>query len=395
MTTTRFETATRTIAICVCALLLVQAACNAQPSAPGPKDNVSKVGGFKKTTVVKDLEHPWGMVFLPDGAILVTERPGRMRIVRDGKLVEKPVEGVPNVLSLNQGGLMDVTIHPDFDQNKLVYFTYATGTEDKNHTVLARGRLDGARLTDVKTLFEAQPDKTGGEHFGSNLEWLPDGTLLVSIGDGGNPPRQIDGQLSREQAQRLDSHLGKILRLDADGKAPKDNPFVNKEGAKPEIYTYGNRNIQGLARDPQSGRVWANEHGPFGGDELNLVQPGGNYGWPRATTGLDYKTKEPVSENRSMPGMIDPKVTWSPSKAPSGLAVYTGDKFSEWRGSVLSGGLVTQDIRRIKLDGEMVTGQESIPIGRRVRDVVQGPDGFVYVLTDHKDGELLRLEPEK
>src|SRR5688572_5558283 len=395
MTTSFVKRLSATAAVCLCALFIIQASCNAQPSAPSPVGDAPKVGGFKKTTVVKGLEHPWGMAFLPKGDILVTERPGRMRIVRDGKLVEKPVEGVPKVLALNQGGLMDVSIHPDFQQNQLVYFTYATGTEEKNHTVLARGRLDGSKLTDVKTLFEAPPDKTGGEHFGANLEWLPDGTLLVSIGDGGNPPRQINGQLSREQAQRLDSHLGKILRFDPDGKAPKDNPFVNKEAAKPEIYTYGNRNIQGLARDPQSGRVWASEHGPFGGDELNLIQPGANYGWPRVTTGLDYKTKEPVSENRSMPGMIDPKVTWSPSKAPSGLVVYTGDRFSEWRGSVFSGGLVTQDIRRIKLDGDKVVGQESLPIGRRVRDVVQGPDGLIYVLTDHKDGELLRLEPEK
>jgi glucose/arabinose dehydrogenase len=386
----------RSIIVRVFALLALQSACSAQPSAPGPADDVPKVGGFRKMTVVKGLEHPWGMAFLPNGDILVTERPGRLRLVRDGKLVDKPIDGVPKILALNQGGLLDVAIHPDFHQNRLVYFTYATGTEEKNHTVLARGKLDDdSKLTDVKTLFEARPDKTGGEHFGSNLEWLPDKTLLVSIGDGGNPPRQINGQLSREQAQRLDSYLGKILRLDADGRAPKDNPFVIKEGAKPEIYTYGNRNIQGLARDPQSGRIWATEHGPFGGDELNLIAAGNNYGWPRATTGRDYKTKEPVSETTSLPGMIDPKLTWSPSKAPSGLVVYTGDQFSEWRGSLLSGGLVTQDIRRIKVEGEKVAGQESLPIGGRVRDVAQGPDGFIYVLTDHKDGELLRLEPEK
>jgi glucose/arabinose dehydrogenase len=237
----------------------------------------AKVGGFKKVTVVPGLENPWGLVFLPDGDMLITERPGRLRLVRDGQLVDQPIEGVPQVLALNQGGLMGIALHPDFARNRYVYLTYSTGTPQANRTTLARGTFDGSRLNDVRVLFQAQPDKPDGQHFGSCILWLPDRTMLVSIGDGGNPPVMVEGILARENGQRLDRHLGKILRLDAEGKAPKDNPFVGREGAKPEVYTYGNRNIQGLALDPRSGRVWATEHGPFGGDELNLVRKGGNY----------------------------------------------------------------------------------------------------------------------
>jgi glucose/arabinose dehydrogenase len=332
------------------------------------------------------------LAFLPNGDMLVTERPGRLRLVRNGQLVAEPIGGVPKVLALNQGGLLDVEIHPDFARNNFVYLTYASGTPEANRTTLTRGRLDGMQLRDVQELFRAQPDKPGGEHFGSVLLWLADGTLLMSVGDGGNPPLQVGGVPARENGQRLDRHLGKILRLDANGKAPRDNPLVGREGARPEIYSYGHRNIQGMAREHRSGRVWATEHGPYGGDELNLIRPGGNYGWPRASTGLDYRTKERVTPNDSLPGMIDPKFTWSPSKAPSGLAYYTGERFGAWRGDLFSGGLVTQAIHRLKLDGENVTGEEKLAIGRRVRDVVQGPDGLLYVLTDHPDGELLRIE---
>ena len=370
-----------------------QAAGKKSPLAPVFAD-VPKAGGFKKTAVVKGLENPWGLAFLPNGDMLVTERPGRMRLVRGGQLVPEPIQGVPQVFAAGQGGLMDVALHPDFAQNKLVYFTYSTGTAEANRTTLGRGRLDGNQLRDVKVLFQAQPDKPGDQHFGSNIVWLADKSMLISIGDGGNPPNMVQGILARENAQKLDRHLGKTLRLDAEGKAPKDNPFVGRSDAKPEVYTWGNRNIQGLARDPQTNRVWATEHGPRGGDELNLLKPGANYGWPLASYGRDYRTRELISPNESLPGMEDPKRVWVPSTAASGLVVYTGDKFPRWKGSLLAGGLVSQDVRKLKLDGENVVGEESLPIGRRVRAVLQGPDGFVYVLTDHKDGEIFRLEPE-
>jgi len=358
---------------------------------------IEKVGGgFKKTTVVAGLENPWGLAFLPNGDMLITERPGRLRLVKGGQLSETPVEGVPKVFASSQGGLMDIALHPKFEQNQYVYLTYSVGEMNANHSVLARGKYADGRLNDVKVIFEARPDKPGNQHFGACIEWLPDGTMLLSIGDGGNPPLMVEGILARENGQRLDRHLGKILRLNDDGSVPKDNPFVGKGNAKPEVYTYGNRNIQGLARDRESGRVWATEHGPFGGDELNLVAKGSNYGWPVISYGLDYQTKEPVAKLKSGAdkGMVDPKVVWAPSKAPSGLLVYSGQKFPQWRGSILSGGLVTLDIRRITLDGTRAMSEESLPIGRRVRDIVQGPDDLVYVLTDHKDGELFRLEPE-
>jgi aldose sugar dehydrogenase len=394
------------LAVVICLLPLLSS-CNQksepqqQPPAPAPPQSTSSTKpssippavGWKKTTLISPLEHPWGLAFLPDGGMLITERPGRLRLVRDGKLQPQPIGGVPAVAAIGQGGLLDIALHPDFAQNQLIYFTYAAGTESANHTTLGRGRLEGSQLVDVKVLFQAQPSKPGGQHFGSVLLWLPDKTLLMSIGDGGNPPLMVDGILARENAQRLDRHLGKILRLDAEGKAPADNPFVGREGTRPEIYTYGNRNIQGLTRDPQSGRIFATEHGPYGGDELNLIVAGGNYGWPLASFGRDYRTKEPVSPNTSLPNMLNPREVWSPSKAPSGLLFYSGDKFPQWRGQILSGGQVSMDIRAIKFDGEKVTGQQSIQIGRRLREIVLGPDGFIYILTDHKDGELMRIEP--
>lgn len=379
------------VSVCMVALFCVWGCAEAgvEPAAEAPRAK-----GWKKVTVLEGLEHPWGLAFLPNGDMLITERAGRLRLVRGGKLQAEPIEGVPKVFAEGQGGLLDVALHPRFEQNQFVYLTYASGTQEQNRTTLARGVFDGQRLRDVKVLFQVEPAKPGGQHFGSCLLWLADGTLLMSIGDGGNPPLQIGGMLAREQAQRLDTPLGSIVRLKEDGSVPEDNPFVKQPDARPEIYSYGHRNIQGLALDSQTNRVWANEHGPRGGDELNLIEKGQNYGWPRASHGRDYRTGEPISPNVTVAGAVDPKVVWTPAQAPSGLAFYTGDRFPAWKGSLFSGGLVGQEIRRILLDGERVVGQESLPIGRRVRDVVQGPDGLLYVLTDHGDGELLRIEPE-
>lgn len=351
--------------------------------------------GYQVTTIVEELEHPWGMAWLPDGRILITERDGRLRLVQDGALAPEPISGVPEVYADSQGGLLDVAIHPQFSENGLVYLTYSAGDRDANRTTVARGILDGNRLLDVQTIFEVADDKRGGAHFGSRLLWLPDGTLLVSIGDGGNPPVSFDGDDIRLQAQNLGTHFGKLLRLNDDGSVPDDNPFVGQEGARPEIWSYGHRNAQGLARDPETGAIWVNEHGARRGDELNRVEVGQNYGWPAATHSRNYGFGTEISPHTSLPGMIDPTVVWMRTKAPSGLAVYRGEVFSDWDGDLLSGGLVSEDIRRIVLnDDGTVASEHVIEIGDRVRDVRVGPDGHVYVLTDESDGRLLRLDPQ-
>ncbi|EKQ71210.1 glucose/sorbosone dehydrogenase [Leptolyngbyaceae cyanobacterium JSC-12] len=358
-------------------------------STPGKISAVS----FRKTTVLSGLEHPWSMAWLPDGAMLITERPGRLRIVRDRTLDPVPVAGVPTVLAFNQGGLMDVSLHPRFAENQFVYLTYSHGTRTANRTRVARGTFDGKALKNVQVIFEVSQVKPDGQHFGSRMLWLPDGTMLVAIGDGGNPPVELDGDLIRKQAQNLRSHLGKIVRLNDDGSVPRDNPFVTRSDADPVIWSYGHRNIQGLAFDPISNQVWSTEHGARGGDELNLVQAGKNYGWPLVTHSKEYFGPE-ISQERSRPGMVDPKIVWTPAKAPSGLAFYTGDRFSQWKGNLFAGGLVSRSISRISLDSSSkVISQEAINIGQRVRDVRQGPDGLLYILTDESNGQLIRLEP--
>ena len=363
------------------------AAAQPEPSGPPPEAR-----GWRAVTVAEGLVHPWGMTWLPDGRLLVTAKGGTLHLLKGDRFEPIPIEGLPRVFSEGQGALMDVALHPK-DRSRL-YMTLSAGTKQENRTILVRGRFDGRRVTNVETIFRAQPGKTDAQHFGSRLLWLPDGTLLMSVGDGGNPPLEVGGMLAREQAQNLRSHLGSVLRLTEDGKPAPDNPFSGKEGARPEIWTYGHRNIQGLAHDPQSGRIWASEHGPLGGDELNLLERGRNYGWPLVTLGRDYRTTETIGKE-SMPGMTDPRAVWTPAHAPSGLAFYTGDRVADWRGSLFSGGLRSEDIRRIVFDaGGTLVRQERLAIGRRVRDVRQGPDGFLYALTDEEAGRLLRIEPE-
>ncbi|OPF17987.1 hypothetical protein B1L04_19230 [Microcystis aeruginosa KW] len=351
--------------------------------------NNSQTNQWQKVTVIEGLEHPWSMVWLPNGEILITERPGRLRVVREGKLDPKAIAGVPEVFAVGQGGLLDVAIHPQFAQNRWIYLTYAHGDREANRTRVARAVYDGASLRDVRVIFEVSQAKTGSQHFGSRLLWLPDGTLLVAIGDGGNPPLQLAGDLIRKQSQNLQSHLGKIIRINDDGSLPKDNPFL---GSK--IWSYGHRNIQGISFDPMTKRVWATEHGAQGGDELNLIEKGKNYGWPVVSASQEYGTNTPVSSEESRPGLIDPKTIWTPAIAPSGLVFYTGNRFPNWQGNLFAGGLVSRDIRRLSVDksGEIIN-QEAIPIGQRVRDVRQSPDGFLYLLTDEGNGQLIRLEP--
>ncbi len=362
--------------------------------APAPADptRLPIAQGWRAETLVEGLEHPWGLAFLPGGDLLITERPGRLRRVRDGVLLPDPIAGAPAVLALRQGGLLDVAADPDFARNRFIYLSFAAGSDNANATRVVRGRLQDDRLLDVTQIFEAAPQKAGGFHFGSRLLFLPDGALLVSVGDGGS---------ERNRAQDLGAHFGKVARIRPDGGTATDNPFHARADARAEVWSYGHRNIQGMARDPVSGRIYATEHGAQGGDELNLLTPGSNYGWPLATSAVEYgPERRPISPHRSLPEMTDPLVVWTPSIAPSGLTVYRGDLFKAWNGDLLAGALVTGSramaggVVRIDLDDEgRVVGQERLPIEARVRDVRTGPDGALYVLTDEARGRLIRITP--
>lgn len=346
---------------------------------------------YRVVPVLSGLNHPWSMAWLPNGEMLITERPGRLRRVQGSILQPAPVAGVPEVLALGQGGLLDISLHPRFSEIPWVYLTYAQGTGEANRTVVARATWDGQRLTDGRELLRVSQTKSGTQHFGSRLAWLPDETLLISIGDGGNPPTELAGQLIRLQAQNLRSHLGKVLRINADGTVPQDNPLGAK--ASPEIWSWGHRNIQGLTVDTQTGQVWATEHGSRGGDEVNRLQAGRNYGWPLATHSREYSGGE-ISPHRSLAGMVDPVWVWPETVAPSGLAVYRGDKFPQWQGQLLAGGLISRLVHRFQVDDQgQVTEVGRINIGERVRDVRVGSDGLIYVLTDAPNGQLLRIEP--
>lgn len=345
-------------------------------------------------TIMDNLEHPWGMDWLPDGTMLVTERPGRLRIIRDGTLDPTPIPGLPDLLVEGQAGLLDIAVHPKFEDNRWVYFTYSSGDRSANQTRVGRAEFDGTALRNWTVVFEVGRAKPDTQHFGSRLVWLPDDTLLVSIGDGGNPPVQLDGELIRSQAQNLNSRLGKIVRIHDDGSIPDDNPFVGDDAADDAVWSYGHRNIQGLDRDPVTGQVWATEHGSRGGDELNWVRAGENYGWPLVTHSREYTGGE-ISPDQSRPGMVDPSLVWTPAKAPSGLLIYRGDRIPQWQGHLFAGGLRSQEVLRIQVDSAgNVVDQEAIAIGQRVRDVQQGPDGLIYVLTDDPNGRLVRLEPD-
>jgi glucose/arabinose dehydrogenase len=375
------------------------AACSQAQGPVEPSGDVPAATGWRTEPVVGGLVHPWGIAWLPDGGALITERPGRLRLLSaEGRLAAEPLAGVPAVYAGGQGGLLDVALHPQFKTNRLVYLTLARGTEAANRTALARGRLSAndRGLEAVQIIFENPDVKRGGQHFGSRLVWLPDDTLLMSIGDGGNPPVSFRGDVIRKQAQRLDTLFGKVVRLDDDGRAAPDNPFANREGANPAIYSYGHRNIQGMVRDPRTGLVWANEHGSRGGDELNVITSGGNYGWPEVTYSMEYWGPR-ISNETSRPGTVQPKVVWTPSKAPSGLALYTGPDFPDWQGDLFSGALKFKQVRRLDLDatGRRIIGEKKLEIGKRVRAVSQGPDGGLYLLTDEPDGALLRILPSR
>jgi glucose/arabinose dehydrogenase len=338
------------------------------------------------TTIAEGLEHPWGLAFLPDGRMLVTERPGRLRVVtRDGK-VSAPVKGVPSVFAVGQGGLLDVALDPAFDANRLVYLSYAEPGEGVAGTAVARGRLnaDSTALEAVEVIFRQRPKVTEGYHFGSRLVFAPDGKLFVTLGE----------RFKFTPAQDLSSHLGKIVRINPDGSPPGDNPFVGREDALPEIWSYGHRNVQGAAIHPETGVLWENEFGPMGGDEINIPEAGRNYGWPLVSWGQHYNGDN-IPDPPTRPELAQTVYYWNPVISPSGMTFYTADAFPGWRGSLLIGGLSSEALVRLTLDGQRVTGEERIAMGERIRDVSQGPEGFVYVLTDSPDGKVLRIEPEE
>jgi glucose/arabinose dehydrogenase len=361
--------------------------------------------------VIDSLEAPWSFAFLPNGDMLITELLGQLRYVRKGKLEPKPVTGVPPVATGGQGGLMDVILHPRFAQNKLIYLSYSHGDESASRTRVARAELRGRKLHDLQVIFEVSQTKPRIQHNGSRFAWLQDETLLITIGDGGNPPTMLEGAFIREQAQNLDSHLGKIIRIHDDGRIPTDNPFLDRPDGKRELYSIGHRNPQGLVRDPISGRIYSTEHGSQGGDELNLIKAGANYGWPRAAHAVEYgKEMRPITPHQSLPGMEDPLIAWTPGIGPSGLEIYHGDRYPSWKGNLFAGGLRVAGrpnpgaLFRIALDaaGKPIQ-QERIDLGPvRVRFIKTGPDGLLYVLTTAtenyrdrgvKNGRLVRLEP--
>jgi glucose/arabinose dehydrogenase len=343
-------------------------------------------GAVRVETVARGLEHPWALAFLPDGRMLITERRGRVRFVDpDGRLSE-PLAGVPRVLARGQGGLLDVALDPRFTENRLVYLAYAEPGEGRTAgTAVARGRLGEGRLEDVRVIYQQQPKVEGTNHFGARLVFARDGTLFVTQGE------RFD---YRDQAQDLSSGLGKIVRINPDGSVPRDNPFVGRAGARPEIWSYGHRNVQSAALHPETGQLWIVEHGARGGDELNRVEAGKNYGWPVIGYGVHYSGAK-IGEGTAKPGMEQPVYYWDPVIAPSGMAFYTGEAFPDWQGSLLIGSLRPGLLVRMTLEGGRV-GREERYLGdlrERIRDVRQGPEGLLYLLTDSRDGRILRVLP--
>ena len=356
----------------------------AQPGCA--EDNVvnTEAGPLKVETVAGGLNHPWGLAFLPDGRMLVTERTGSLRLVSPDGELSAPLAGVPKVDAEQQGGLLDVALDPDFAKNQLVYLSYSEPGPEGSTTAVARGTLTDQGLKDVKVIFREIFPVDNGLHFGSRLVFSPDGKLFITLGE----------RFQFDSAQDLSNHLGKIVRINPDGSVPADNPFLGQQDAQPEIWSYGHRNVQGAAIHPDTGELWETEFGPFGGDELNIVKAGSNYGWPIVSWGRHYNGKK-IPDPTTHPEFTDAIYHWTPVISPSGITFYTGEAIPAWKGNLLIAGLSSQGIVRLTLQGDKVAAEERIPMGARIRDVIQAPDGSVYALTDAGDGNILRLTLEK
>ena len=353
------------------------------PAYPDPPEVDSGVS-FSVQTVVEGLAHPWSMVFVPgEDEILVTERPGRLRVVRDGRLVSDPVAGVPQVAATGQGGLLDLALHPDFAENRLLYFTYSVSGSGGASSALGRGVYANGRLSDVEELFVADAWGSGGRHFGSRIVFHG-GYIYMTVGDRGDMQR----------AQDLSDHVGTTLRLRDDGSVPSDNPFVGRQDARDEIYTYGNRNAQGMVVHPSTGEIWQSEHGPRGGDELNVVQAGGNYGWPNYRWANHYSGAR-IPDYDESSDIVLPLMDWTPAIAPSGIVFYNGSAFPGWDGDLFVSSLVDRHLQRVRIDGNRVVATERLLDDRneRIRDVAVGPDGLIYLLVDASNAPILRIEP--
>jgi glucose/arabinose dehydrogenase len=372
------------------AMIVLVTQCQAQAPQSGPAQRSPTPapieGKVTAETVAQGLEHPWALAFLPDGRMLVTERTGRLSVVLEGGKLQE-VTGIPEVVARGQGGLLDIALDPDFNKNRLIYLSYAEAGEGGAGTAVARGRLseDLTRFENDEVIFRQVPKVSGGNHFGSRLVFAPDGKLFVTLGERFN---------YRNKAQALDNHFGKVVRINPDGSVPDDNPFVGRSGALPEIWSYGHRNPQSAALHPETSALWIVEHGARGGDELNMPEAGKNYGWPVISYGVNYDGSK-IGEGTSKAGMEQPLKYWVPSFAPSGMVFYTGDLFPAWKGDLFVGALAAQELVRIDMDGNKPGEDERLlgDLGERIRDVRQGPDGALYVLTDSSEGRILRLTP--
>ncbi len=357
-------------------------------SAPAEASTVtqSEKHSFRVVELIRPLKHPWSIAWLPDGRMLITERSGTLRIAsKDFQLDPKPIAGLPEIRVASQGGLFDVAVHPSYRQNGWIYLSFAEPGSGGSSTALIRGKLDGNRLVSQERLFGLEPKTNSGHHFGGKIILTEQGIVYLTLGDRG----------AKDRAQQLNDHAGSVIRLQDDGKVPKDNPFVGQKTARPEIFSYGHRNIQGAALHPQTGELWTHEHGPQGGDEINIARAGKNYGWPVITYGVNYVVGTKIGEGTERLGMEQPLYQWTPSIAVSGMAFYQGNAFPQWQGNLFVGALRGSMLVRLELEGNRVTKEERLLQGAvgRIRDVRVGPDGLIYFLTDHPEGSLYRIEP--